>query len=231
MERDLFTTLEGSFRSLSQDIFQFMPEILLALVVVIIGWIIGGSLKSLIERIFTKLKVNDALDAAGIDKLTDRAGYKLKAGYFVGTLVKWFVILVFIVAALEILSLDQVTVFFRDVVLGYLPNVIVAVLILLVATVVANVASASVVAGSRAAGFGAANMLGTVTRYAIIVFAVLAALSQLQIAPAMVETLFMGVVFAASLAAGLAFGLGGKEVAARSLEKMTRSGGGHHHNH
>lgn len=222
MERDLFMTLDNSFNSLWNDTLMFLPELVLALVVVVIGWIIGGSLKGLIERVFTKLKVNDALDAAGVDKLTDRAGYKLQAGYFVGTLVKWFVILVFIVAALEILNLDQVTVFFRDVVLGYLPKVIVAVLILLVATVVANVASASVVAGARATGFGAAEMLGTLTRYAIIVFAVLAALSQLEIAPEMVETLFMGIVFAAALATGLAFGLGGKEAAARSIEKMSR---------
>lgn len=225
MEQDLFTTLEESFRGLWNDVLQFLPEILLAAVVVIIGWIIGGLLKGLIERIFTKLRVNEALDAAGVDKLTDRAGYKLKAGFFVGTLVKWFVILVFIVAALEILNLDQVNVFFRDVVLGYLPKVIVAVLILLIATVVANVASASVSAGSRAAGFGASDMLASLTRYAILVFAVLAAMSQLEIAPEMVQTLFTGIVFAAALATGLAFGLGGKEAAAKYVSEMTGKGG------
>ena len=135
----------------------------------------------------------------------------------------------FIVAALDILKLDQVTIFFRDVVLGYLPKVIVSVLILLGAMVVANVASASVVAGARAAGFKAADLLGSVTRYAIILFAILAVLNQLEIAPELVQTLFMGIVFAASLAIGLAFGLGGKEAAAKYIAKMTGDGGGHHH--
>lgn len=219
-------SLEGSFNSLWVDVMHFLPEIILALIVVIIGWILGAALKHVVERVFATLKVNSALEAAGADALARRAGYSLKAGEFVGILVKWFVIIVFFVATLDILSLDQVTIFFRDVVLGYLPKVIVAVLILLVATVVANVASASVSAGARAAGFKSADLLGSITRYAVLVFAVLAALSQLEIAPELVETLFMGIVFAASLGFGLAFGLGGKEAASRYISDVTRGSGG-----
>jgi len=219
-----------SFRSLWYETLNFLPEIILALVVLIVGWVIAGSLKSVVERIFKTLKVNEALDAAGVDTLTQKAGYKLNAGQFVGALVKWFVIIVFFIAALDILNLDQVTVFFREVVLGYLPKVIVAVLILLVSMVVANIASASVTAGARAAGFSASDMLGSVARYAIILFAILAALSQLEIAPELVQTLFMGIVFAASLAFGLAFGLGGRDAAAKYIAKMSvdqHGGGGH----
>jgi len=235
---NVLSTLDASFRSLWYELLNFLPEIVLALVVVIVGWIIASSLKHLVERIFKTLKVNEALDAAGVDKLTERAGYKLHAGYFVGTLVKWFVILVFFIAALDILALDQVNVFFREVVLGYLPKVIVAVLILLVAIVLANVASASVRAAAQAGGFASAGLLGTITRYAILVFAVLAALTQLEIAPELVQILFMGIVFAASLAAGLAFGLGGRDAAAKYVNKV--SGGAdrphqpqqqHHHHH
>ena len=225
MGNELLMTLKASFSSLWGDVISFLPELVLAVLVLMVGWIIGGMLKQIVERIFTKLQINSALDAAGVDELTEKAGYQLKAGQFVGTLVKWFVILVFIVAALEILKLDQVTVFFRDVVLGYLPRVIVAVLILLGAMVLANLASASVVAGSRAAGFASPDVLGSVTRYAIIVFAALAALNQLEIATALIETLFMGIIFGASLAFGLAFGLGGKDAAAAYIRKMT--GGGH----
>lgn len=233
MERDLFGVLEMSFYGLWNDVLAYLPAVLIALLVLIVGWIIAGSLKVLIESIFAKLKVNDALDKAGVDTLAQKAGYKLKAGVFVGTLVKWFVILVFFVAALEILQLDQVTVFFREVVLGYLPKVIVAVLILLVATIVANLAGASVVAAAKAANINAADMFGTVTRYAIIAFAILAALSQLEIAPELIQTLFMGIVFAASLATGLAFGLGGKEAASRYIAEMTGKGGNHnsHNSH
>ena len=225
-EGNVLSTLEASFYGLWQEVLMFMPEIVLALVVLIVGWIIAGSLKHVVERTFKALKVNEALDAAGVDAITKRAGYDLKAGQFVGTLVKWFVIIVFFIAALDILNLDQVNLFFREVVLGYLPKVIVAVLILLVAVVVANVAGKSVTAGARATGFGAADMLGSVARYAILIFAVLAALSQLEIAPEMVQILFMGIVFAASLAAGLAFGLGGRDAASRYIDKISRSGGG-----
>lgn len=228
MERNILGTLEMSFRGLWNDVLYFLPELLLALLVLVVGWIIAGWSKQIVERVFSTLKVNEALDAAGVDVLARRAGYPLKAGRFVGTLVKWFVIVVFFIAALDILSLDQVTVFFRDVVLGYLPKVIVAVLILLVAMVVANIASASVTAGAKAAEFGSANMLGPITRYAIILFAVLAAMSQLEIAPELVQTLFMGIIFAASLAFGLAFGLGGRDAAGKYIASMT---GGQHSNH
>lgn len=227
MERNVLDVLEVSFQSLWADTVLFLPELLVAIAVVIIGWIIGGVLCRVVERIFQTLKLNEALDRAGADRLVDKAGYKLQAGKFVGSLVKWFIIIVFFVTALDILGLNDVTIFFREVVLGYLPKVIVAVLILLVAMVVANVAAASVRAGAQAAGFASAGLLGSITRYAIIVFATLAALSQLEIAPALVETLFMGIVFATSLALGLAFGLGGRETAAKYISKLT--GGNNDH--
>lgn len=224
MGRNIFGTLDMSFRSLWADIINFLPELIIALAVILVGWIIGGLLQRLIIKVFKTLKVNEALDAAGADTLARKAGYPLRAGEFVGGLVKWFVIIVFFVTALDILGLNEVTVFFRDVVLGYLPKVIVAVLILLVAMVVANVASASVRAAAQAAGFASASMLGSIARYAILMFAILAALSQLEIAADLVQTLFMGIIFAASLAFGLAFGLGGRDAASRYISRMTGGG-------
>lgn len=227
MNSNVFESLSFSFNSLWRDTIAFLPEVLIAVLIVVIGWIIGGILQNIVVRIFKTLKLNEALDAAGADTLVEKAGYKLKAGVFVGALVKWFVIIIFFVTALDVLGLNEVTVFFRDVVLGYLPRVIVAVLILLVAMVVANLASASVSAAARAGGFSSASLLGSVARYAILLFAILAALSQLEVAPELVQTLFMGIIFGASLAFGLAFGLGGKEAAAKYINKMT---GGHSHN-
>lgn len=224
MRPDVFRSLELSFNDLWVDVVEFIPAIIMAILVVVIGWIIGAVLQGVVERIFRALNIHAALDAAGVDTLAARAGYAFKPGMFVGALVKWFVIVVFVVAALDILRLDEVTVFFRDVVLTYLPKVIVAVLILLVATVLANVVAASVAAGARAAGFRAAELLGSIARYAILTFAVLAALNQLEIAPELVQMLFAGIVFGASLAFGLAFGLGGRDAASRYIGDMTRSG-------
>lgn len=234
MTSEWVQVLQYSFQSLWIEVVSFLPQIVIAILVLIVGWIIGAVLKHVVEKVFETLKVNQLLNSAGVDTLAERAGYKLKAGAFVGALVKWFVIVVFFVAALDVLNLDQVNEFFRNEVLNYLPRVIVAVLILFGAMIIANILHKSVEAAARAAGFAAAELLGNVARYAIILFAVLAALSQLQIAPNLVEMLFAGFVFAAALALGLAFGLGGKEAASRYIEKMSRKGGdhsGHHHHH
>lgn len=227
MSTDWVIVLQNSFQSLWLELMAFLPLLVLALLIVIVGWILGEVFKRVVERLFATLKVNQLLDAAGADKLTARAGYKLNAGFFVGVLIKWFVIIVFFVAALDVLNLDQVTVFFRDVVLGYLPQVIVAVLILFVAMILANVVHKSVEAGARAAEFSAPKLLGNFARYAILVFAVLAALSQLEIAPNLVEMLFAGFVFAAALALGLAFGLGGRDAASRYVDSAMRKRNSH----
>lgn len=214
--------LQYSFQALWVEVVSFLPQLVVALLILIVGWIVGGVCKHIIESIFKTLKVNNLLNAAGVDTLAERAGYRLNAGVFVGTLVKWFIIIVFFVAALDVLNLDQVTFFLQDVVLGYLPKVIVAVLVLFGSMIVANVAHTSVVAAARAAGFGSADLLGNFARYSIIVFAVLAALNQLQIAPELVQMLFGGFVFAASLALGLAFGLGGRDAASKYIDNMSK---------
>ena len=229
MEYNLINSLRMSFQTLSNDLVGFIPELVIAILVVIVGWIFGNILKSITERIFKTLKLDAALDSAGVDTLAERAGYPFKPGHFVGSLIKWFVIIVFIVVALDVLGLNEVTGFFSNEVLTYLPRVIVAALILFGSMLLAQFVGASVSAAARAANFRSADMLGTFTRYAILTFAVLAALSQLQIAPDLVQTLFMGVVFAVSLALGLAFGLGGRDAAAKYIAEVTGKGGGSQH--
>jgi small-conductance mechanosensitive channel len=135
-------------------------------------------------------------------------------------LVKWFFIIVFLVPALGVLHLDQVNQFISDVVLGYLPQVIVAVLILLVAAVVAASAERVVAGAAKAAELKAAGFIGNVAKWAIWVFAILAALSELQVATGLVQTLFTGIVIAIALALGLSFGLGGQAAAARYIEHL-----------
>jgi small-conductance mechanosensitive channel len=222
MDYNVFNTLGESTNSLWGAVTMYVPSVLLALLVLIIGWIVAGMLKGAVMKFFKVFKLNEALDAAGLDTLTERAGHKLNAGYFMGTLVKWFVIAVFFVAALDILGLNQVTFFIRDVVLGYLPKVIVAVLILMVAMIVAKAASGAVAAAIRAGGTHQPVFFEKLTYYSIVTFAVLAALNQLEIAPELVQTLFMGVVFALALALGLSFGLGGKDAAARYIDDLTK---------
>lgn len=211
--------LNQSFQNLFYGLVAFLPNLVVAIVIFIIGWLIGAALGRVVAQVVNSLRVDQALRAAGVERVLERAGFKLSSGAFLGMLVKWFFIIVFLVAALEVLGLTQVTLFLTAVVLGYLPRVIVAVLILLVAAVIAEAAQRIVAGSARAANLRSANLLGSIARWAIWIFALLAALDQLGVTP-FVQTLFTGMVVALALAFGLAFGLGGQQAAARYLERM-----------
>jgi hypothetical protein len=212
--------LNASFETLFFGLVTFLPALIGAIIIFIIGWLIGWALGRVVAQVVDALRIDQALRAAGVDRVVERAGFRMNAGAFLGFLVKWFFIIVFLVVALDILHLTVVTAFLSTVVLGYLPQVITAVLILLVAAVLAQAAERVVAGSARAAHLTSANFLGSVAKWAIWVFAILAALDQLGVAVAFVQTLFTGVVVAVALAVGLSFGLGGQVAAARYIEKV-----------
>lgn len=208
-----------SFQNLFLGLIAFIPALVAAFLIFVIGWLIGAWLGRLVAQAISALRVDQALRSAGVERVLDRAGYTLNSGAFLGFLVKWFIIIGFLLGSLQVLGLTQVTDFLSGVVLTYIPQVIVAVLILLVAAVLAEAAQRVIAGAARAANIRAANLLGTLARWAIWIFAVLVALDRLGVSP-LIQTLFTGVVVALSLAFGLAFGLGGQQAAARYIEKM-----------
>ncbi len=211
----------ASLQTLWVGFIDFLPNLLGAIIVFIIGWLIAVLLGRLAGQLIKALRIDSVLDKMGFRKSLERANMKLDSGKFVGELVRWFFIIVFLMAATDILSLPQVTEFLRRVLL-YIPQLIVAVLILLAAVLIANFLQRLVRASVEAAGLGSANFLAGVTKWAILIFAVLAALLQLGIVPALIQTLFTGFVAALVIGIGLSFGLGGKELAAQILEKLRR---------
>lgn len=215
-----FDVLNASLQGVWLGIAQFIPTFLAALIIAILGWIIGAIVYKFVSQLIKIARVDTALKAAGVDKVVERAGFKLDTGMFLGKLVEWFVITVFLVAALDVLGLVQVTSFLKDVVLGYLPQVIVAVLIVLVAAVLAEAMEKVVMSTAKAANIKSANFAGKITKWAIWIFAILVAISQLGIAVSFINTLFTGVIIALSLALGLAFGLGGQDAAAQYIAKI-----------
>jgi len=223
MGYNLLGSLEGSLEALWLAVMQFLPQLAIAILVLIAGWIVGGILGRVVARGFRALKLDQALDKAGVDDLSRRAGYAFKPGKFVGSLVKWFVILVFAVVAFDILGLNEVTVFAREVVLGYLPQVFAAALILFVGVLVAQLAKDLLIGMLRGAGSKNVELYGKLAYALVLGFSVMAVLNQLQIADELVETLFMGIVFALSLGAGLAFGLGGRDAAGKYINQMTNT--------
>ena len=209
-----------SFQQLWGGVVVFVPKLIIALVVFIIGWIIAVALGKVVEQIIKALKVDTALKSLGMEEPISRAGMKLDSGAFIGALVRWFFILVFVLAAFDVLGLSQVTEFLRSVVLAYIPQVIVAALILVAAALLAETVNNVVQGSARAAHLPSAGFLGGVAKWSIWIFAILAALFQLGIAGPFVQTIFTAFVAMVALAGGLAFGLGGKEAASRYLEKL-----------
>lgn len=221
--------LTQSFQNLGTGIIAFIPNVVVAVIIFVLGWLIGAALGRIVNQVIKAVKLDMALKSTGLNEVVERAGFSLDSGAFLGKLVQWFFIVVFLMASLEVLGLTQVNAFLQGVVLSYLPQVIVAALMLLVGAVVAHVARDVVAGAAKAANVAGADMAGSVAKWAIWIFTVLAVLAQLQVATAFVQTLFTGVVVAVSLAVGLAFGLGGQEAAARAIEKMKMEMGNHKH--
>lgn len=211
--------LQQSFNNLLYWTVNFIPQFILAVVIFIVGWFIASLIGRVVAQAIKAIKVDHALRSAGVDEIVTRAGYRLDSGEFIGGLIKWFIIIVVLWAALTVMGLTAVTSFISLALLPLLGRVIVAAFIIVIAAVVAEVAQGVVTGTARAAGVGGAGVAGVVARWAIWVFAILAALDELQIAPGVTQILSTGVVVALALAFGLSFGLGGQEAAARAIEK------------
>lgn len=211
-----------SFQDLWGGIIAFAPKLIIALVIFIVGWIIAVALGKIVAQIIRAFKVDKALQAAGIEGPLTKAGFKLDSGAFIGGLVRWFFIVIFLVAAIDVIGLNDVNEFLRGVVLLYLPKVIIAALILVVASILSDVTQRIVVGSAKAASISSAGFLGGITKWSIWIFAILAALYHLGIAGVFAQTLFTGFVVMLAIAGGIAFGLGGKDAATRYIEKLRK---------
>jgi hypothetical protein len=205
---------DAIFLALTNALNSFLaaiPFIIGALVIIVIGWIIAG----ILARIVTGL-----LRRAGADRLFAEHGgdvygeqsRKIQPSVVGGELVKWLVRIIFLVAAANVLGLTQVSLLLNEVLL-WIPNLIVAAIILLVAPILARFVRGAIEVGAGQMGFTNAKLLGRIAEVAIVAFAVIIAINQIGIAANLVDILFIGVVAALALAFGLAFGLGGREVA------------------
>jgi hypothetical protein len=194
-----------------------IPQVIGALLILIIGWLISSAIARLIREL---------LERAGADRMFAQHGgqvygsrsSQLKPSIVASEIVKWIIRFVFLVAAANVLGMPQVSVLLNEVLL-WLPNLLVAAVILLVAPLLGRFVRGAIEVGAGQMGFSNAGLLGRIAEVAIVAFAVLIAINQLGIAADLINILFIGVVAAAALAFGLAFGLGGRDVAARITEQ------------
>lgn len=209
----------GSLQSLWVGVVSFLPTLVAAIVVLIIGLVVASGLGALVEKIFEAARLDSLLNKLGLSPYFERAGLRLRGARFLGQMVNWFLIVAFLLAASDILGLTALSMFLRDV-LFYIPNIVAAVLIMLAAVVVANFSRRLVTASVMSAKLHAAHFLGVLTWWAVVVFGLLTALVQLNIASSIINSLVTGFIAMLALAGGLAFGLGGKEYAGYLVNRL-----------
>ena len=221
---NIWVTWGDVFNASLQDLWwgfiQFAPKLIVAIIFFIVGWVLGSLVAKAFEHVISALKVDKLFQSIGADDFFRKAGMNLNTGYFIGQIVKWFVIIVFLLPSLNLVGLDYISSFLKDDVLGFLPRVIVAAFILIIATIVANALSKAINASAKAMNLRSANMLSTVAKYAVWIFAFIIALGQLGVAPAYMQILFAGIIGMLAIAGALSFGLGAKDAAGRFVAKL-----------
>jgi len=221
MVTDWYAITLQALQNLWLAFWPFIVRLIGALIVFIIGWFISVGIGRLITEILIRLKFNKIFEKGSWKEALDKAEFKIDASEFIGSIVKWVLVIVFLLAAVEILGFVQFAGFLTKV-LGYLPNVIVAVLIFVVAVIITDIVEKLVRAAVEGARVGYGHIVGVIIRWSIWIFAILAILIQLGIAPRLMEILFTGLVALITIAGGIAFGLGGKDVAAEILEDLKK---------
>ncbi|MBL8030388.1 MAG: hypothetical protein JNN11_04010 [Candidatus Doudnabacteria bacterium] len=214
------TTVLNSLTDLYQRIIWVLPNVLAVIIVLILGWLLGSILSGLVHKILSSIKIDNLANQLGLGQLSEKTGKKLSLAGLGAWVVKWFFFLGSFIAAAEILGLRQVSEFLYEGVLTYAGQVVVAMAILLLGVLAANFFSGIVSSSVKASGLHSSQALGAITRWAIVSFSIIAALSQLQIATEFLHDLFRAIVAMLAIAGGIAFGLGGKEHAKKVLDEV-----------
>ncbi len=219
---NLGDTLVTAFNEVVNDLVTALPAIIGALIILLIGYVVAKVVSGIVRRIVDRAGADRAFAERSADVYGSSAT-AIKPSTAAASVVYWIIMLVFIVAAANFLGWPQVSQLINDF-LAWLPNLIVAVIILVAAPVVGRIVRRAIEGGSAQLGMGNGRMLGRIAEIAVIAFAVLIAVNQVGIATDLVNILFIGVVAALAIALGLSFGLGGREVAAQVTQDWyTRS--------
>lgn len=213
----IFTSLANALALLLGAI----PRVIGFALILLIGWFISGLIASAVAALLRTVRFNDLAQRAGIRDFVRNMGVKTDPAGFLGDLVRWFVRLIVLVVAFDALGLPAVSDVLRQLLL-WLPNVVVALVILVIAGLAANALSNLVRGATTEAGFGSPNLLATIARVTVWGFGIIVAVNQIGIAETLINTLFFGFVGALAAALALAFGLGGRDTAAEIVQNWYR---------
>ncbi len=193
-------------------LLSFLPQLVGAIIILIIGYIVAKVLQAVVGRVLRGIGFDGWMEKGGIKQFFDRAQTNYTPATVIGRLVFWFVFIIALTMAADALGIPQVSAVLGQLI-AFIPNIIAAILILILAALLANFVS-GIVRGATGSG-----LLASVAQYAIIVYAAFAALTQLGIAVQLTANTFLILLGAVALAAALAFGLGGRDLARDVLQR------------
>ena len=200
-----------------------IPKVVGFLVILIVGWFIASAVAAVVSAVLRAVRFNDLAQRAGLSGFVQQMGLRTDAAGFVALIGKWFVRLIVLVSAFDALGLPAVSQVLQQLLL-WLPNLVVAIIALVVGGLAANALARLVRGATAESGLGNPDLLASIARVAVWAFAIVIAVNQMGIATALVNTLFMATVGCVALALGLAFGLGGRETAAVIVRNWYESG-------
>jgi hypothetical protein len=199
-----------------------IPKVIGFAVIVVVGWLLSSLVEKGIAALLRAVKFNDLAGRSGLSDFVGKMGTATDPAGMIGLVAKWFIRLIALVVAFDALGLPAVSEVLRELLL-WLPNVVVALVVLVIGGLAARALSNLVRASAAEAGLGSSALLGKVAAALVWAFAIVVAVNQIGIASTLVNTLFMAFVGAIALGLGLAFGLGGRETAGQILAKWYAS--------
>ncbi len=211
---------DAMMSSVSQAMAVFLaaiPKLIGFVIILVVGWFLAGLIAKGVAALLRTVRFNELAQKSGFSDFVQNTGAQTDSAGFIALITKWFVRLLALVVAFDALGLPAVSDVLRQMLL-WLPNLVVALVVLVLGGLAANAFSGLVRGAAARSGLGNPDTLSTISKVAVWAFAIVVAVNQIGIAETLVNTLFMAIVGSVALAVGLAFGLGGRDTAAQVLQ-------------
>ncbi|MEK7335042.1 MAG: hypothetical protein AAB222_06945 [Candidatus Binatota bacterium] len=221
---NIVATVTGAWNAFATKVGAFLPDLFAAIIILFLGWIGCNIARKVAVRLLKVCQFDVLADRSGLNQALARGGVKQTPTEILGLLIFWFLFLVVIVATLDALGLPGVTETLNTIFL-YIPKVVAAIVMLILGLYLANFIETVTRTSCANAGLQQADSIGQVAYYATVVFIIAGILEILEIATEIVVWAFILIFGSVCLALAIAFGLGGREVAARFLERWLEDKG------
>lgn len=219
---DVVKQIQASLQNTFDSVATFLPNLFGALLILLIGWLIARSLKWALYKVLKTVKFDDLGEKVGVNKYLSKAGIKTGASGIISKLGYWIVMFTVLILFFNQLGLETVSGLLEDVI-KFIPNIIVACILLIVGMYLAEFVSGLVIAALKGGDFDNPNLVGRIAYGAVMFFTVALVMNQLGIAPDLVNNVVSIILGGLGIAVAIAFGLGGKDWAGRLINKYTKA--------